>query len=197
MVMKNGVNSEARELIDEAIKKTGEKLIKCAVQINMYEKNYYEAMKLVESSNLTDYELSGEKYMLMAKLNLVLNKPADALKNFESARLIISQAVKNKPESCYSRSMLALAYAGLGNKDKAIEESETAVKIAYMKNRVDESEAMMYRAQVYVMLGQYDDAFPIVIYLLNNPSYLSKKLLQLDPVWIPLLEQSEYKKKLR
>jgi hypothetical protein len=43
------------------------------------------------------------------------------------------------------------------------------------------------------MVGLFDDALYNIEYLLKNPSNFSIKLLQLDPVWKPLLNIPEVK----
>ena len=48
-------------------------------------------------------------------------------------------------------------------------------------------------AQIYTLLGLFDDAIPQIEYSLNNPSLFSTKMLQIDPVWKPLRDRREFK----
>lgn len=197
LILKKGSTSEAQELIDEAIKKTGDKMMKYRVELKMYEKKFSEALALSDSANQEDFEYTGEKYIFMAKLNKALNNNSNGVKYYESARLILSQAIKKKPDESILHGLLGLAYAGINNKTKALEEEEIAIQIAHIRNRVDESEMKMYLAEIYTMFGDYDDVYPRIQFLLNNPSFFSKKLLLTDPIWILLLDRPEYKKILR
>ena len=49
-------------------------------------------------------------------------------------------------------------------------------------------------ARIYVMTYEYDEALKQIEFLLSVPSDLSIKWLQLDPVWSPLKNHSEYKR---
>ena len=48
-------------------------------------------------------------------------------------------------------------------------------------------------AKIYTMVGLFDNAFILYRILLKNPSTFSVKLLQIDPVWKPLLNRQEIK----
>jgi hypothetical protein len=71
------------------------------------------------------------------------------------------------------------------------------MKIASQKTMMDECDIRLILAQVYVMTGDYFNALPCLAKLLNTPSLLSEKMLQIDPVWKPLMDQPEYRKKIR
>ena len=49
-------------------------------------------------------------------------------------------------------------------------------------------------ALIYVMVGKYDAAIKLLKYILSIPGYLSAKILEIDPRWAPLRNQSEFKK---
>jgi hypothetical protein len=49
-------------------------------------------------------------------------------------------------------------------------------------------------ALIYVMVGKYDMAIEQIKYLLSIPSFLSTRILELDPRWAPLKNHQEFKK---
>ena len=51
-------------------------------------------------------------------------------------------------------------------------------------------------ARIYTMVGEYDLAIEQLEYLLSIPGEISIPLLQLDPAWSPLRDQSLFKKSL-
>jgi tetratricopeptide (TPR) repeat protein len=53
-----------------------------------------------------------------------------------------------------------------------------------------------YLAQIYSMIGEYDKAIELLEELLKNPSDISIKLLQIDPVWKPLQNKTGFKELL-
>ncbi len=88
--------------------------------------------------------------------------------------------------------LTAIANAGKGNREKAIEEAKASVDLA-VKNRMDESDMKLNQAEVYTMIGDYDNAIINIEYLLENPSCFSVFTLRLDPVWMPILNLEEVK----
>jgi hypothetical protein len=90
---------------------------------------------------------------------------------------------------------LGIAFAGLGQKGKAIEEGAKAVSILPMTK---DTYFGIYRiedlARIYVMVGDYDNALEQIKFLLSHPGPLSVRMLQLDPAWKPLWKMAEFKK---
>jgi hypothetical protein len=61
-------------------------------------------------------------------------------------------------------------------------------------NGMDKSDRERDLAQIYVMLGEYTKGINLLDELLKKPSSISIKLLQIEPVWKPLLEISDFNK---
>ena len=134
--------------------------------------------------------------MILGKLSAVMDNP-DALKYYDTARVIIEQEIKEFPDSYNLHGALGIAYAGMGRKSDAVTEAEKAIKIGARKNLMNECEMRIIMAQVYVMNGDYFNALPCIAKLLNTPSPFSAKMLMIDPVWKPLMANPEYRKKIR
>jgi hypothetical protein len=85
-------------------------------------------------------------------------------------------------------SHLGISAAGLNDKTKAIEAGQKAVKMAesqYMEKKWRIKDL----AQIYVMVREYNRSLLLLEELLNTPSDFSIKMLQVDPVWMPLREK--------
>lgn len=197
LILRDGVTSDARNIIDAAIERTGDNMMEYRIQLKMYEKNYSEGIKLAEKSSPGDFDLPGGKYIYLARLNAAINNSDNTLKYYESARLDLEEALKNKPYNYSLHGLLGLVYAGCGNKKKALEEVENAITMAHKKNQMDESDMKLYRAQIYTLSGDYENASASIRFLLNNPSFFSIRLLELDPIWKPLMDKPEYRKKIK
>jgi tetratricopeptide (TPR) repeat protein len=86
-------------------------------------------------------------------------------------------------------------YAGLGLDDKAISAGEKAIKLLPVSKEAYRGAFLVEDlAQIYVMVGKYDEAIKQIKYLLSIPGFLSTKILELDPRWAPLKKQPEFKK---
>src|SRR5437868_12207287 len=88
---------------------------------------------------------------------------------------------------------LALAYAGLGEKQKALEQAQQAVK-DYETDAVNKPTAMMTRAQVQALFGDHDAAIGVLPQLLRVPGGLTVANLKFDPFWDPLRNDPRFQK---
>ena len=88
---------------------------------------------------------------------------------------------------------LALSYAGLGEKDKALDEARKAVA-DYQDDAIDEPQAETVLAQIEAQVGDVDAAIAALPQLLEVPAGLTPGLLRLDPYWDPLRKDPRFKK---
>jgi TolB-like protein/Tfp pilus assembly protein PilF len=88
---------------------------------------------------------------------------------------------------------LALSYAGLGEKEKALAEARQAVT-DYQNDAIDEPLAETVLAQVEARLGDVDAAIAALPHLLEVPAGLTPGLLRLDPYWDPLRKDPRFEK---
>ena len=127
-----------------------------------------------------------------------MDNPEKATAYFDSARIALESKITKTPEDHRLHSALGIAYAGMGQKGKAIEEGTKAVELLPMNK---DAYFGIYRiedlARIYVMVGDYDKALEQIRFLLSQPGPMSVKMLQLDPVWKPLRELPEFKKIIR
>ena len=196
LLMKSGKTSKAHDLIEETIRNTGDNMIEDKIRINIYEGNYTEAFKMAKALRPSDYSIGGTKFMDLAEISNLLNKKEDARMFYDSAIAVINQDLKEFPSWCTLHAMSGLAYAGFGNKDKAVREGEMAIKLAE-KNSMEEIDMKLYLAQIFTMIGDFDNAVSLLVYLINNPSLVSSEFLMLDPFWKPITDNREFKKMLK
>ena len=90
-----------------------------------------------------------------------------------------------------ARSMLALAYAGIGDKAKALEQANQAVA-DYDKDAVNKAVAENYRAQIQARFGDVDAAIAAVSHLLQVPGGIHPGDLRYLPFWDPLRKDPRF-----
>ena len=88
---------------------------------------------------------------------------------------------------------LALSYAGLGDKEKALAQAREAVA-DYQDDALDKPAAETVLAQVEAQLGDVDAAIAALPHLLEVPAGLTPGLLRLDPYWDPLRKDPRFEK---
>jgi serine/threonine-protein kinase len=173
-------------------------IIETNVLIDIYEGKYEDALKDI---SLFKYDLIQTefyfrpKYLYYATIYGLMNKPELEHANWDSARILLEKRRIDFPEDQRLYSSLGIAYAGLGLDDKAIITSKKAVKLLPVEKEAFKGIYLVEDlAQIYVMVGKYDDAIKQIKYLLSIPGFLSTKILELDPRWAPLRNLPEFKK---
>ncbi len=200
LIRKNGSTGDAKNLMDTAILKTGKSFIKIKILLDIYDGKFEEALiqtkKILYKTDLFDNTFlnnHGEKLLLCAMVHSYLNNPDRARTYFDSALVFLKKELIKDPENSMKYSNIGIAYAGLKSKSKAIEAGEKALKLTE-DNALKESDRKRDLAQIYVMLGDFDSSLKQIDDLLKNPSCFSLKLMQLDPVWKPLIYQPGFQK---
>jgi len=117
---------------------------------------------------------------------------------YDSARNILESEVLLQPNDPSVHMGLALAYAGLGRKEEAIQEGGKALELAPVsKDPVDGPTHLYNMASVHVKIENHDPAIDILEFLLNVPQFLvSSKKLRIDPTWAPLRTHPRFQKLL-
>ena len=113
--------------------------------------------------------------------------PEKANAYYDSARVQLETMILENPDDPRTLSSLGIAYAGLGEKEKAIRFGKKAVELYSMdKDALKGLYRIEELAWVYVMVDEHDAALEQIEILLSNPGPYSALLLKLDPKWKPL-----------
>jgi TolB-like protein/Tfp pilus assembly protein PilF len=191
LLLLHGKTTEAKAVLESAVTKTGVNLKPLAIQVAIYDGKLKDALYETDHSRPEDFKIDGEKYLYYANIYNLQKETGNAIKYYDSALVSLSGA-KDIENNYRVHSLLGIAYAGTGNKAKALEEAKLSVDLS-VKNKMDESDMKLNQAIVYTMIGDFNNAIINIEYLLDNPSMLSVGLLQLDPVWKPLMKLPEIK----
>ncbi len=126
-------------------------------------------------------------YVAAAELYALDNRSFLARANYDSARTLLERLVARSPEEARFHSELGVAYAGLGQRDDAINEAQQAVALVPIsREALIGTDWLRNLAQIYVMLGMHDEAVEQLRQILSVPSGLSGRWIALDPIWSPL-----------
>ena len=97
------------------------------------------------------------------------------------------------PDADNLPSALALAYAGLGEKEKALEQAQYAVK-DYDNDAVNKPWAEAALAQIQARFGDLDSAIAAIPHLLELPAGITQADLKFNPLWDPLRKDPRFQK---
>ena len=117
-----------------------------------------------------------------------------AQREFEHARVLSEQLLRDAPEDAARHSQHGLILAALGRKQEAIAEGKRAVEmVPESQDAFDGPRYTESLAQIYVCTGEYDEAFQLIDHLLSVPNGLTIPVLKLDPAWDPLRNDPRFK----
>ena len=150
-------------------------------------------MLKAELGGPSDFSDNGTRSLLMAEIYSNLNNPSMVSEHYKAALEYFYKCLADNPDDPLILGSFGIAAAGLKERAKALDAGQKAIMLTRY-NGSDKSDRMVEMAQIYVMLGEYDKCLKILDELLRNPSNISIKLLQLDPVWKPLRGRPEFKK---
>jgi len=166
-----------------------------------YERGFDRAIRVIEqklNSIPPGQQLDSITQVALVQLGFCQDwsgRHVDAQQSFTRA----IQSIKPTPDTVVAPEAnglpyaLALAYAGLGEKQKALEQAQQAVK-DYETDAVNKPTAMMTRAQVQALFGDHDAAIAVLPELLRVPAGLTVANLKFDPFWDPLRNDPRFQK---
>jgi TolB-like protein/cytochrome c-type biogenesis protein CcmH/NrfG len=167
----------------------------------MYERHFDTAISVIErklSSLPAGQPLDSVIELALVDLGFCqqwTGRDEDARRSFSRA----IEAIKPKPDTPVppdangTPSTLALAYAGLGEKTKALEQAQRSVK-DYDTDAVNKPWALTTLAQIQARFGDHDAAIAALPHLLEVPAGLTTANLKLDPFWDPLRKDPRFAK---
>jgi TolB-like protein/Tfp pilus assembly protein PilF len=167
----------------------------------IYERHFDTAISVIErklSSVPVGQPLDSVTELALVQLGYCqqwTGREEDARRSFSRA----IEAIKPKPDSPVQAdangtpNTLALAYAGLGEKEKALEQAQRSVK-DYDTDEVNKPWALTTLAQIQARFGDHDAAISALPHLLEVPAGLTRANLKLDPFWDPLRKDPRFQK---
>jgi tetratricopeptide (TPR) repeat protein len=170
----------------------------------MYERNFDSAISVIErklGSIPAGQPLDAITELALVQLGFCqqwTGRDEDARRSFSRA----IDAIKPKPDSPVppdangTPNTLALAYAGLGEKEKALEQAQRAIK-DYETDAVNKPWSETTLAQIQARFGDFDSAIAALPHLLEVPAGITPADLRFNPLWDPLRKDPRFQKLLQ
>jgi TolB-like protein len=166
-----GEIDRAEAIITEAeqlVTRDKENMLGAVCLVYAYKRDYARALATLIGSQQQDFLL------LRAILLKLMNKPEAAKANFDSARIAFSGVLSASPNNKNARLSLAIAYAGSGEKSRALQELAQVDSLS----RIGQGLEMAY---CYILNGDQDSAILHLEKCIPNPQELTPTVLRLDP----------------
>jgi len=165
----------------------------------IYEHHFEEAINLIErklNSIPKDQALDSFQQVFLVQLG----QCQELLGRKDEARRACARAVaaiKPRPDTVVGADAngspinLAFAYAGLGEKEKALQQALDALK-AYDTDAIGKPQAESALAQIQAQFGDHDAAIAAIPHLLEVPAGLTTANLKFDPSWDPVRKDPRF-----
>ena len=200
---RDGNTLSARELIEQApvLNKPQYEVSRyikywAPLMLDIFDGNYQHALEFLSSipwDGKIDLLHYYPKSLLKAWIYNLMNLQNKSKIQFDSSRIQLQEHLLDLPDEPRILSALGVAFAGLGNKTKALEYGIKAVELSSLEKdaltglfRVDDL------AWIYTLLEEYAKALEQIKILLTHPGPFSGPLLKLDPKYKPLWDHPEF-----
>lgn len=166
-------------------------------RLELFSRNYDKAIELLDEADA--YYEEGQwffitKDQLAAYAYHMLGDETRSGELYEAALRTLRSEIDKRPDDDRVLSSLGIVYAGLGQTDKALANSERAVGLMPIsRNAFIGPFRIEDQAFVLTSTGDYGNALDRIEHLLKIPSWFSIHLLLIDPRWDPLRDHPRYK----
>jgi serine/threonine-protein kinase len=201
-LLRDGDTGKAREYLQRAAWRTGRDSVFSSMncRVAIFDRRYEDAIKWASRGNgARPPFLASEvqNHIAKAAIYRLMEEGALARTHYDSARVAalrdLQPGMQNKRLECDLRAHLAIAYAGLGLRDRALSEAEALVGLDPLG--VDAwwgSNWLLDLAEMNVLLGEHNSAIDLLEQVLSMPSRLTAPILELDPLWDPLRDHPRF-----
>jgi TolB-like protein/Tfp pilus assembly protein PilF len=159
---------------------------KYQVNLEIATRNYESALAMLDTC---DFKMPQQRRYFAIKRAWVfwlMGDTATARQIYDTMRVDMEQAVaKENRNNELDYVQLAVCYAVLGLRDKAVESAERALKYA-AGLKITTFDRRTDLARIYTMVGEYDKAIDELEQILAVPNVLSVPALKMHPEWDPL-----------
>jgi TolB-like protein len=166
-------------------------------QTRLLQRRYAEALKMAE--NLKEEVLAKDPESLIGKYGAIgiaktlLGDRAGAREPLLKAKGYAEKWVSDAPNEAKRHGRLAEALAWLGERDAAIAEGKRGTEL--LPESVDAFDGPVGTqtlAQVYMIVGEHDQAIALAEGLLDRPTQLTVAILRINPLWDPVRQNPRF-----
>jgi TolB-like protein/Flp pilus assembly protein TadD len=133
------------------------------------------------------------KAFLEGTIHFLEGDKARAQIEFEKARVVSEQLLRDGPEDPARHAQHGLILAALDRKDEAIAQGKRAVEmVPESQDAFDGPRFAGLLAEIYAWTGEFDEAFRLLDHLLAVPNGFTIQMLKLEPAWDPLRKDPRF-----
>jgi tetratricopeptide (TPR) repeat protein len=188
--------NEAAEILAKAPANSQDEVLTMVRALQLYyERRFDDAIAYIQQKTPTALANDPRAMVLLGYCQKLVGKDYDARHTFTRA----TAAMKPTPDSVVAVDArllpvcLAQVYAGLGEKDKALEQARLAIA-DYDGDALSKPYAEVALATVQAQVGDIDSAIAALPHLLEMPNGETYGGLRMNPLWDPLRKDPRFQK---
>jgi len=139
-------------------------------------------------------------YVARARLAEAAGREVSAKAYYDTSLTRITPLVESShglPSSPTLHGIRGLIYAGLGRKNEAIHDGETAAEaVPLALDAMEGASHLEVLSRIYARAGEHEKAIDLIEQLLQVPSYTSIPLYRVDPAWDSLRDNPRFRRLL-
>ncbi len=184
-----GDTEKASRIIEEGVQFAGKRgMFTFRFQVDILSRRFQELLDAVEPFPDND-----DYFLYKGIAHWFMRQKDQATIYLDSARVVHERLAQTAPHNSDNYSLLGLAYAGLGMKEKAIQAAKKAVELEPLnKNAYWAPPRHMWLAYIYSMVDEHDKALDEIELLLSIPYYFTTWDLKLNPFWDPMRDHPRF-----
>ncbi|MFC1565375.1 protein kinase [Candidatus Neomarinimicrobiota bacterium] len=183
-----GDTVKANEILEEAMEYIDPKanIIDIRRILAYVERNYKKALEICDEELEPDYRWKGRLYDL-------LGQEEESMVYYDSSRIFYEKRIKESPDVANNYSRLGLAYAGLGEKEKAESFGKKATTMIPISRDAQTGASMLINLMyIYLHTGEYSKAIDNLEILLSIPASITVQELKLYPQFDPIRDHPRF-----
>jgi serine/threonine protein kinase/tetratricopeptide (TPR) repeat protein len=191
-----GNTKEARAILETAPPSPFTELL--YIYIEMQDRNSDEVLRRLHAASIDSGGIQGmylHKDLGLASVYHALGELLPMQSHADSVRMGLEKLVKEHPEDPRYHAALGKAYAYLGRKEDAVREGNQAAGLyPISKDALSGPQYIMDLIEIFIILGEYDDALDKLEYLMSIPAgqLVSASSLRTDPRFDPLRDHPKF-----
>jgi len=202
-LMRDGNTLTARTELEQAIRigiteseLNNQSFFTPPLMLDFFDGKYQKVLDYIASSDwkgINNHSVYQPAALWQALMYDYMGNKEDAKLYFDATRIILDSMLQIHPDEARLHGSLGVAFAGIGDKEKAIRNGRKAVELLSIEKDAFVGIVRVWElAWIYVMVKEYNQAIEQLQVVLSHPSPYSTPYLLMDPRWKPLRNHPEF-----
>jgi len=192
---------EGSKILEEALKYNDSKewtMVNTRARVEWMSRNFQEVLNILNEHKYTNIIYDSWVLTYKGECASKLNQHDLATSYFDSLRILWEKGWQSSFGDYNCHEFLSIAYAGLGMREKFLEEVELVeTSMPFQKDNFEGAARKVFRIYLLIWLGEYDQAIVLADQMLSTPSSITINGLKLSPSFDPIRDHPRFQELLK